>query len=203
MSIIEKKALFSLWDDDKTHEAGALARTLYNNGYEIIASGGTANFLRNLGCGVTDTADLTGLKPCLDHRVATLHPALHGGLLAELKHAEELQRLGWTKIDMVVITFYPLQNVLNSGAAYEKVNNAVDIGGPALARSACKGERAVIIDPCNFSWASDCIKDNGGFSPTDLKWMHAVAAARVNEYQAAETRFRVQTLRPEHYNVLF
>jgi len=146
---------------------------------------------------VVDTADITGLKPCLDHRVATSHPNLHGGLLADrVKHVGEMEKLGWEYTDLVYIDFYPLQSTMADPTkeAWE-VNDAVDIGGPTLVASANKGGRAVFTHEDHLEWALEKIR-MGGFEARDLHWLQALAATWLAEYQAVAARFRVGLLRP-------
>ncbi|MEN9649823.1 MAG: bifunctional phosphoribosylaminoimidazolecarboxamide formyltransferase/IMP cyclohydrolase [Candidatus Parcubacteria bacterium] len=194
----QKRALFSLWNSDKTEPATVLAKALLEGGYELIASGGTKTFLADTTKEtVIDTADLTGLKPALEHRVATLTPQLHGGLLAEQKHFAELDHLGWPWIDLVVVTFYPLQQVMADSASSDAdMNNAVDVGGPTLVTSGSKGGRIVVTDAKDFEWLANKIR-TGTLSEGDKQWLQALATTRIAEYRAAEARFRVRRLRPQ------
>jgi phosphoribosylaminoimidazolecarboxamide formyltransferase / IMP cyclohydrolase len=193
-----RMAIFSLWNDDKTPAAARLAASLNGAGFTCIASGGTRNFLEaEAGIKVTDTAEITGLDAALDHRVNTLTPQLHGGLLAEIKHLEELARRGWPWIDAACVTFYPLQRKMQDLSLSDAdINNAVDIGGPTMVSSACKGGRIVVTDPQDYEWVTDRII-RGVINDQDVLWLQAIAAAWVAEYRAAEARFRSRRLRPQ------
>ncbi len=191
-----KTAFFSV--SHKNYQLLALACAMKANDWKCIASGGTKTFLEEGGVAVTDVADITGLNPALDHRVATLHPKLHGGLLAEMKHAKELADLGWEGIGAVICTFYDLQKAMdNPKSDYDAINAQVDIGGPTLVRSACKGGRIVIADHADFEWLEHCFPEGDNHvTDNDIKWMHAKAAATIAAYVALESKFRIQQLRP-------
>jgi AICAR transformylase/IMP cyclohydrolase PurH len=196
-----KKALFSVYG--KTLAFDDLVRQFHRRGFEIIASGGTYKHIESsLGLCVTDTARITGLDPVLDHRVATLCPSLHGGLLAdEVLHMKELDRLGWPFIDAVVCTFYPLLKAME-----EKhddpvaINNMVDIGGPCLIRSACKGGRLVVVDEHDYEWVAKKLNSHRGSMSPDGKsarWLRAKAVSTITAYVAAEAVFRNNLTRPD------
>lgn len=123
------------------------SRSLIELGWQIVSSGGTATFLKESGIPVTDTADLTGLKAMLSHRVATLHPAIHGGLLA-LDTPEHLKEMDENKIPwigMVCCDFYPLEEeIAKPESTRESVIEKTDIGGPTMVRSGAKGRRVTI-----------------------------------------------------------
>ncbi|HYE22165.1 MAG TPA: bifunctional phosphoribosylaminoimidazolecarboxamide formyltransferase/IMP cyclohydrolase, partial [Verrucomicrobiae bacterium] len=124
------------------------ARSLIELGFEIISSGGTATHLAASGVKVTDVAEISGLKPILRHRVATLVPQIHGGLLATLDMLDELQELGYPWIDLVCVDLYPLkQEIAREGSTLESVIEKTDIGGPTLLRSGAKGRRIVVGSP--------------------------------------------------------
>jgi phosphoribosylaminoimidazolecarboxamide formyltransferase/IMP cyclohydrolase len=118
--------------------------------YTIISSGGTAKVLKEAGIPVTDTADFTGLPAMLDHRVATLHPKIYGGLLAmdTDEHRAELLKAEYEWIDLVCVDFYPLeQAIADPQATPESVRKLTDIGGPTMVRAGAKGLRITICDP--------------------------------------------------------
>jgi len=125
------------------------ARSLVDMGWQIVSSGGTATFLKDSGVPVTDTADITGLKAMLGHRVATLHPTIHGGLLAlnTPEHLKELADNNIPWIGLVCCDFYPLEEeVVGPEATRESVIEKTDIGGPTMIRSGAKGRRITICD---------------------------------------------------------
>ena len=192
----EKTALFSV--THKTPELLAAALAMQSCGWKCIASGGTKTFLSDGGVAVTDVAEITGLAPALNHRVATLHHIIHGGLLAEMRHLEEMEALGWKGIGAVICSFYDLQKAMDDPEAdYAKINEQVDIGGPTLVRSACKGGRIVIADPADFKWLGGKFYHSENYvTESDIKWMHAQAAATIAAYTALEAKFRIRQLRP-------
>src|SRR3989344_1730666 len=142
-----KTALISVYNKEGITE---FAKELVGLGWKIISSGGTAKHLAQAGIPVTDVTEITGMPPILDHRVLTLHPKIHGGLLAldKPEHKAELEKYGIPWIDLVCIDLYPLENeVKNPNATRESVIEKTDIGGPTMLRSAAKGRRIVICDP--------------------------------------------------------
>jgi len=132
------------------------ARGLHELGWSLIASGGTARLLRELGLPVTDVADYTGSPEILGGRVKTLHPAVHGGLLARptSEDREELLKLGWDYIDLVAVNLYPFeQTVAKPGVSLAEVIENIDIGGVTLIRAAAKNYERVslVCDPADYS----------------------------------------------------
>lgn len=123
------------------------AETLVNLGWGIISSGGTAKVLAEAGVPVKDVADISGLPAVLGHRIVTLVPQIHGGLLATEEMRPELDELGYPWIDLCCVDFYPLQEAVDDPqATTASVIEKTDIGGPTMVRSAAKGGRIVIVD---------------------------------------------------------
>ncbi len=142
-----RRALFSVYDKTGLVE---LASGLSGQGFELIASGGTARRLREAGLPVTDVAEVTGSPEVLGGRVKTLHPAIHAGILARRTSADaaELARLGWAPIDVVVCNLYPFaQTVAREGATEADIIEQIDIGGVALLRAAAKNLAHVTVVP--------------------------------------------------------
>jgi len=142
----QKTALISVYNKEGIED---FAKDLVSLGWKIISSGGTAKYLLDAGVSVTDVADITGMPAILSHRVATLHPKIHGGLLAldTPEHLAELEKYDIPWIDMVCTDFYPLEEaVKDSKATRESVIEKTDIGGPTMVRSAAKGRRVTICD---------------------------------------------------------
>ena len=167
----KKNALISVYDKEGIAE---FAQELVDMGWKIFSSGGTAKVLLEAGIPVTDVAELTGLSPILDHRVATLAPQLHGGLLATEKHLEELERLGFPWIDLVCAGFYPLEEETRRlDATEESVIEKTDIGGPTLCRSGAKGRRIVIIDPADRMRVIEWLKND---EPDGVEFRNDLAA---------------------------
>lgn len=136
-------ALLSLYDKNGAEE---FARKLIKRGFNIISSGGTAKYLKEHHIPVTDVSELTGHRPVLGHRVVTLAPQIHGPLLARPDMYDELARLGWSKIDLLYVTFYPLEEELNNpNATFDSCIEKTDIGGPTMIRSANKGGEVIVM----------------------------------------------------------
>src|SRR5437660_739847 len=145
-----RRALLSVSDKSGLVE---FARALSGFGVELISTGGTAKALRDAGLEVRDVADVTGFPEMMDGRIKTLHPRIHGGLLALRDNAEHIVAMrehGIEPIDMVVVNLYPFeQTVAREGITLEEAIEQIDIGGPAMIRSAAKNFRdvAVVINP--------------------------------------------------------
>lgn len=177
------KALLSVY-----HKEGIVdfAKTLISLGWEIIASGGTAKALAEAGLTVTDVATITGREAVLGHRVVTLAPEIHGGLMASPAQREELEQLGWPWIDLVCVDLYPLlEEIQNPDATADSVIEKTDIGGPTMLRSAAKGGRIVIADPQDresvLRWLRAGKPDEQEFLRTLRAKTEAVVAAYVLE----------------------
>ena len=199
-----KKALLSVWD--KTPQFDRLVRALLKADYELMASGGTCKHIdKELGFDVTDVEKITEFGAALDHRVVTLAAPIHGGLLADERlHMEELARLDWPFIDVVVGTFYPLEETIKKVSAkyigvtdleelekkWAEINNMVDIGGPTLIRSACKGGRIVVAEEDKFKYLVDRLESGDEISLRDRLLFQADAIDTVSEYLKIEARFR-------------
>ncbi len=144
------------------------ARYLHDAGVELLSTGGTAAFLRQSGIPVIDVSAFTGFPEILDGRVKTLHPRIHGGLLAIRKnpsHIAQLEAQGIQPIDMVVVNLYPFrETAAREGVAFEEVVEQIDIGGPSMIRSAAKNHAsvAVVTNPLDYGWIVQELKDHHG-----------------------------------------
>ncbi|MGI6004970.1 MAG: bifunctional phosphoribosylaminoimidazolecarboxamide formyltransferase/IMP cyclohydrolase [Christensenellales bacterium] len=160
-----KRALISVSDKQGIVE---LARQLLALGYEILSTGGTAAALEDSGIPVTAVSEVTGFPECLDGRVKTLHPAIHGGLLAmrdNPEHMRQIGELGIEPIDVVVINLYPFrQTISRPGASMEEAVENIDIGGPSMLRAAAKNwqDVAVMVDPADYEEVLRQLKETGG-----------------------------------------
>lgn len=195
------KFMFSVFKKtgDYAHSVAQLAWQLSLRGVELVASGGTKKWLEDQGRLVTDCASITGLNPVLDHRVATLCPELHGGFLAEEQHMEELSQLNWPTFAGICCSFYDLKEAMSSpDATYDSINSAVDIGGPAMIRSAIKGGRIVLIDKTDIDeiyWL--LVKTPEGpvdIVPGRIRLLQLTAARKVQAYLNLEVKFRFEYL---------
>src|SRR5690606_22179905 len=134
-----RRALLSVFDKSGLVE---FARLLAEHGIELVSSGGTARTLRDAGLSVTDVSDVTGFPEILDGRVKTLHPAIHGGLLARRTDEGDLHQLeqhGIRPFDLVVVNLYPFKQVVaREGVTEDEAIENIDIGGPAMVRASAK-----------------------------------------------------------------
>ncbi len=158
-----KRALISVSDKTGIVE---LAAELESYGIEIISTGGTAKTLANAGIKVVNISDVTGFPECLDGRVKTLHPAVHGGLLAirnNPEHMKQIKELGIEPIDIVIINLYPFkQTILKGHIELEEAIENIDIGGPTMLRAAAKNYQdvVVVVDPADYSMVLEELKNS-------------------------------------------
>lgn len=160
------------------HKEGidSFARQLYELGWEIISSGGTAEYLTKNGIPVRDVASLAGGEAILGHRVVTLSREVHAGLLAKDTHEDQevLDQLGIPRIDLVCVDLYPLEEEINTpGSSYESVIERTDIGGPTMLRSGAKGGRIVVVDPADRQKVVEWLKEG---RPDDFEFRQNLAA---------------------------
>jgi phosphoribosylaminoimidazolecarboxamide formyltransferase/IMP cyclohydrolase len=161
-----KTALISVSDKSGILELG---RFLNEIGVEILSSGGTARFLISQGIKVTEVSQYTGFPEILDGRVKTLHPLVHGGILAkrdEAHHLEEVKRFNIKLIDLVVVNLYPFKEIVSKGASPKEAIEQIDIGGPTLVRAAAKNFHyvTVLIDPEDYPKVIKEIRERGEVS---------------------------------------
>jgi phosphoribosylaminoimidazolecarboxamide formyltransferase/IMP cyclohydrolase len=165
------RALLSV--SDKTGLA-ELGRALSRHGVELVSTGGTAAALRAAGLEVRDVADLTGLPEMMDGRVKTLHPKVHGALLAvrdDPAHAAAMAEHRIGAIDLVVVNLYPFRETVAKGAGRDEIVENIDIGGPAMVRSAAKNHAyvAVVTDPADYPALIAALDEGGGMTSLDLR----------------------------------
>lgn len=169
---MKKRALISL--SDKTGIVD-FARRIVKQDYEIISTGGTAKVLRDSGISVIEVSDITGFPECLDGRVKTLHPKIHGGLLAirdNHSHMEMLANMDISTIDMVIVNLYPFrQTIEKTGVSLEEAVENIDIGGPSMLRAAAKNYKyvTVIIEPADYE-AIICEIEQTGETTIDTRF---------------------------------
>ncbi len=165
MNITLRRALISV--SDKTG-LEAFARTLVGMGVTILSTGGTARALAQEGIPVTEVSDYTGFPEMLDGRVKTLHPRIHGGLLARRDlpgHMQAIRDAGIEPIDLVVVNLYPFEKtVARADCTLEEAIENIDIGGPSMLRAAAKNHRgvAVVVDPDDYAAITDELRANQG-----------------------------------------
>src|SRR5678815_5978233 len=139
-----RRALISLSDKSGLEE---LASGLARHNVELVSTGGTAARLRELGHEVRDISELTGFPEMMDGRVKTLHPNVHGGLLAvrdNADHVAAMEAHGIGAIDLVVVNLYPFEETVARGAARDEIIENIDIGGPSMVRSAAKNHACLL-----------------------------------------------------------
>ncbi len=176
-----------------------LARALAASGFTILSTGGTARTLAEAKIPVTEVSNHTGFPEMLDGRVKTLHPRIHGGLLARRDrpdHLAALRESGIEPIEMVVVNLYPFEaTVARPGAGREEIIEMIDIGGPSMIRSAAKNHRdvTVVVDPADYARVADALRRLGSV-PGELRAeLAAKAFARTAAYDAAIHRYLLAT----------
>jgi phosphoribosylaminoimidazolecarboxamide formyltransferase/IMP cyclohydrolase len=167
------------------------ARALSAAGVELISTGGTCKSISDAGIPVRDVSDVTGFPEMMDGRVKTLHPRVHGGLLAIRENPEhEAAMLAHNigAIDLLVVNLYPFEATVAKGADYDDCIENIDIGGPAMIRAAAKnhGDVAVVVDVADYAVVLEGLSKNGGALDLDLrKRLAQKAYARTAAYDAA------------------
>ena len=189
------KALLSVFDKTGIENLG---KRLVDAGYELISTGGTHRSLSDAGIAVRQVSDVTAFSEILDGRVKTLHPIIHGGLLARRDlpaHMDELSRHGIDTIDVVVVNLYPfVETVSKPDATLDDALENIDVGGPTMLRAAAKNfpSVAVVVDPSDYEWVADALAGDGLDLPqrrslATKAFQHvAVYDAAVAEYLAAD-----------------
>ena len=182
-----RRALLSVSDKSGVVE---LARGLVELGWELLSTGGTARALRDAGLAPRDVSDVTGFPEMLDGRVKTLHPAVHGGLLARRdlpEHMTALAERGLAPIDLVAVNLYPFRaTAARPNVAADEVIEQIDIGGPSMLRSAAKNFAAVtvVVDPSDYARVLAALR--AGDDDADLRRLLAEKAfAHTAAYDAA------------------
>lgn len=204
-----KRALISVSDKTGIED---LAKALNKFGVQILSTGGTAKIIKELGVAVKDVSEYTGFPEMMDGRVKTLHPKIHGGLLAlreNKAHMDEAKKHRIEMIDMVVVNLYPFEKTAaKKGVALEEAIENIDIGGPSMLRSAAKNYKsvAVITNPRQYP---DIIKEfeqnRGSLSESTLKNLAVEVFKRTSEYDSAIYRYLSQKSEqfPDSLNLSF
>ncbi len=182
-----RRALLSVSDKTGLIE---FARALSSAGVTLISTGGTAAAIAQAGLAVTDVADVTGLPEMMDGRVKTLHPKIHGGLLAvrgNVDHEREAETHGIAGIDLLVVNLYPFEATMTGGGDYDRCIENIDIGGPAMIRAAAKNHAGVtvVVDPTDYGRVLDEMRTYGGATTLPFRThLAAKAFARTAAYDA-------------------
>jgi phosphoribosylaminoimidazolecarboxamide formyltransferase / IMP cyclohydrolase len=180
-----KRALLSVFDKTGIEN---FAKELARLGVDLVSTGGTAKLIAATGAAVRDISDLTGFPEMMDGRVKTLHPKVHGGILAVRdnpthKAAMDAHQIG--AIDLVVVNLYPFEATIAKGASYDETIENIDIGGPAMIRSAAKNHAyvTIVVDPSDYEAVLDAVR--AGVVPYELRQkLAAKAYARTAAYDA-------------------
>ncbi len=159
---MKRRALISVTDKTGVE---ALARGLVGLDFELVSTGGTAKLLRESGLDVTEAGSLTGFGEILDGRVKTLHPAIHGGLLADVRkpeHRDQLASAGIVPIEVVVVNLYAFESTTARPHSLEEAIESIDIGGPAMIRAAAKNYAnvAIVVDPADYEMVLQALSEN-------------------------------------------
>ena len=187
-----RRALLSVSDKSGLAELG---QRLHALGVELLSTGGTAKALRQSGVPVTDVADVTGFPEILGGRVKSLHPAIHGGVLARRTDPDDLAELaehGIGAIDLVVVNLYPFREATAGGATDAVAAENVDIGGPGMLRAAAKNFAfvAAVSSPADYDAVADELESGGGsLSMATRRRLAGAAFAHTAEYDAAIAAF--------------
>ncbi len=185
-----RRALLSVSDKTGLLE---LAEALSKAGVNIVSTGSTARQISDAGFPVTEVSEVTGFPESLDGRVKTLHPAVHAGILADLRlsgHAAELSELGIEAFELVVVNLYPFVETVASGAAPDAVIEQIDIGGPAMVRSAAKNHAnvAVAVSPASYPQIIKALT-LGGTTLAQRQRLAGEAFAHTAAYDAAVAEY--------------
>jgi phosphoribosylaminoimidazolecarboxamide formyltransferase / IMP cyclohydrolase len=192
-----RRALLSVSDKTGLVE---FATALANAGVELVSTGGTKKTLADAGLPVKDVSDLTGFPEIMDGRVKTLHPGVHGGLLAvrdDPEHAEAMRVHGISGIDLVAITLYPFEATVAAGADRPTAIENIDIGGPAMIRASAKNHAyvTVCVDPADYGAIVEALTAHDGHAPLALRQRLAQKAfARTAAYDAAVSNWMAADL---------
>ena len=167
------------------------ARALAGHGVALVSTGGTAKAIADAGLAVQDVSDLTGFPEMMDGRVKTLHPKVHGGLLAvrgDEAHEAAMAGHGIAPIDLLVVNLYPFEAALARNAAFDDMVENIDVGGPAMIRGASKNHAfvTVVVEPADYSAVlAEMAENAGATSPALRKRLAAKAFSRTAAYDAA------------------
>ena len=195
-----KRALLSV--SDKSGLVG-LAKALHDAGVEIISTGGTAQAISVKGIPVKDVSEITGFQECLDGRVKTLHPHVHGGILARTSHepdVKEIEQLGIQPIELVVVNLYPFKHkVAEPGVTAAEATEFIDIGGPTMIRAAAKNfaHVSILTSPDQYSDFINELNQGNGISFQSRRKFAKEAFSHTADYDSAISNYFTQLLEEE------
>jgi phosphoribosylaminoimidazolecarboxamide formyltransferase/IMP cyclohydrolase len=174
-----------------------LGKGLAARGFEIVSTGGTAEELKRHGIKVVPVQEVTGFPEILDGRLKTLHPKVHGGILARrgvAAHQDALREHGITAVDVVVVNLYPFEDMVAKGAAFEDVIENIDVGGPSMLRAAAKNFRdvSVVVDPADYPLLLEQLDREGGPDAATRLYLAQKAFRHSARYEAAIAGYLAQ-----------
>ncbi len=188
-----KRAIISVTDKSGVQE---FAKALQEMGVEIVSTGGTARVIREAGVTVKDVSELTGFPEMMDGRVKTLHPKVHGGILAlrdNPEHVAQMKENGIPEIDLVVVNLYAFEKtVAREGVTLSEAIENIDIGGPTLLRSSAKNFKfvTVVVDPADYDKILKEMKENNGATTIKTRFELAKKVfATTSAYDAAISNY--------------
>jgi phosphoribosylaminoimidazolecarboxamide formyltransferase/IMP cyclohydrolase len=192
------RALISVYDKTGLTE---LAQGLHEAGVKIVSTGSTAATIAALGIPVTEVKDVTGFPESLDGRVKTLHPKIHGGLLADVRkpeHVAQLSELGIEAFELVVVNLYPFAQTVASGGSIEECIEQIDIGGPAMVRASAKNHAnvAVVVDPLSYETVLAAVRKDGFTKPQRVA-LATLAFQHVAQYDVAVSSWLASVVLPD------
>ncbi|MGR3289895.1 MAG: bifunctional phosphoribosylaminoimidazolecarboxamide formyltransferase/IMP cyclohydrolase [Paracoccaceae bacterium] len=193
-----RRALISVSDKTGLLE---LAKGLAALGIELLSTGGTSDQMRTAGLTVTDVSDITGFPEMMDGRVKTLHPAVHGGLLAlrdNPDHVAAMQKHGIAPIDLLIVNLYPFEETVKADGDYDTCVENIDIGGPAMIRAGAKNHAfvTVVVDVQDYEVLLAELNNNGGATTLGYRQSLAQTAyARTAAYDAAVSNWMADAIR--------
>ena len=193
-----RRALISVSDKTGLLE---LATALNEQGVALVSTGSTAKTIADAGIAVTEVSQVTGFPESLDGRVKTLHPKIHGGLLADMRlqaHEAQLDELGIEAFELVVVNLYPFVQTVASGAKGEAVVEQIDIGGPAMVRASAKNHAnvAIVVDPARYGDIIAAVQ-SGGTTLSQRRELAASAFAHTARYDSAVANWFANELQNE------
>jgi len=192
------RALISVYDKTGLTE---LAQGLHEAGVKIVSTGSTAATIAALGIPVTEVKDVTGFPESLDGRVKTLHPKIHGGLLADVRkpeHVAQLADLGIEAFELVIVNLYPFAQTVASGGSIEECIEQIDIGGPAMVRASAKNHAnvAVVVDPLSYETVLAAVRKDGFTKPQRVA-LATLAFQHVAQYDVAVSSWLASVVLPD------
>ena len=193
------RALLSVSDKTGLVE---FAKVLAGKNVALVSTGGTKRALTDAGLKVSDISELTGFPEMMDGRVKTLHPKVHGGILAvreDKNHATSMREHAIPPIDLVVVNLYPFEVTVAKGAKFEDCIENIDIGGPALVRGAAKNhdDVAVVVDPADYQAVIEEVRAHGGTTLELRRRLAAKAYARAAAYDSAISNWFADQLKDD------